>query len=272
MAEGVLFHLAGKLLGALASMAYQEIGLAWGVKEEINKLKDIVSLIKEPLLELKERDQTHSYVDVVEEKIIGRDNDKRKIIKLMMGFKSEEYVSIVPIIGIGGLGKTILAKMVFNHKTVGEHFELKMWVCVSEKFELKVIVEKIIEAATGSKPENDLKMETLPNRLQDEINGKKNLLVLDDVWNEDSEKWLNLRKLLLVGARGSWIVITTRSGLVAEITGTVLPHELEGLSKSQSWSLLKQMAFEKQSQEACSSRLEAIGMEIVGKCKGSLWP
>ncbi|XVF65644.1 hypothetical protein PTKIN_Ptkin09bG0265700 [Pterospermum kingtungense] len=371
MAEGTLFELAGKLLGGLASSAYRELALAWGVKEEIKKLEDTVSLIKgvlrdaeeqqknnnhevtiwlghlkhvlydmddllddfsteavrrkvlstrvnevmkevgiffsksnqlayslkmglrvkairerldkiaadrakfhfsdcpvEPPLELKERDQTHSYVDVVEEKIIGRDDDKRKILKLLIESKPEEKVSVVPIIGIGGLGKTTLAKMVFNDKKVGDHFQLKMWVCVSEKYELKVILEKIIEAATGSKPEKDLQMETLQKHLRDNINGKKYFLVLDDVWNEDRGKWLSLKNLLLVGARGSWIVVTTRSGLVAEITGTVLPHKLQGLSKSQSWSLLKQMAFEKQSQEVCNSRLGAIGMEIVDKCRG----
>ncbi|XP_022722145.1 putative disease resistance protein RGA4 [Durio zibethinus] len=367
MAEGVLFDLAGELLGGLASLACQELGLAWGVKAEISKLNNTVSLIKgvlrdaeeqqrnnhgvtvwlgqlkdvvydvDDLLDdfstealrrkimrgnemvkevriffsksnqlayrlkmghrvkdirerldnvaadkdkfvlinrpvesllvgLKERDQTHS--SVREKEIIGRDDDKKKIVKLLLQSELEENVSIVPIIGIGGLGKTTLAKMVFNDENVGKHFQLKMWVCVSEKFEIKVIVEKIIEAATKKKPVRDLQMETLQDILRENINGKKYLLVLDDVWNEDREKWLDLRNLLLDGARGSWIVITTRNRGVAEITGTVSPHELEGLSKGQSWSLLKQMAFKEQSHESNSSHFEAIGMEIVEKCKG----
>ncbi|XVF37667.1 hypothetical protein REPUB_Repub20aG0029300 [Reevesia pubescens] len=367
MAERMLFSFAGKLLGDLASLAYQELGLTWGVKVEISKLKETISLIKGVLrdaeeqqrnnnhevtiwighlkdvlydvddllddfstealrrkimsgnqmvkevrvffsksnqlayslkmgrkvkairerldkiaadkakfhfsdnpvdlpLELKERDQTHSFVR--EEEIIGRDDDKKKFLELLLESKPDENVSVVPIVGIGGLGKTTLAKMVFNDDKVGKHFELKMWVCVSEKFEVKVIVEKIIEAATGSKPKKDLQMETLQNHLRGHINGKKYLLVLDDVWNQDPEKWRNLRDLLLGGARGSWIVLTTRSGLVAEITGTFSSHILEGLSKSESWCLLKQMAFKEQSQESCSSHLEAIGMEIVEKCKG----
>ncbi|XP_022722136.1 putative disease resistance protein RGA3 [Durio zibethinus] len=365
MAEGVLFDLAGQLLGGLASLAYQELGLAWGVKAEISKLNHTVSLIKgvlrdaeeqqrnnnhavtewlsqlkdvlydvddllddfstealrrkimsgnemvkevriffsksnqlayslkmghrvkairerldqiatdrakfdfterpiESLVELRERDHTYSFVRA--EEIIGRDDDKKKIVEQLLQIEPEENVSLVPIIGIGGLGKTTLAKMVFNDENVGKHFQLKIWVCVSEKFEIKVVVEKIIEAATGRKPENE--METLQNILRENINGKKYLLVLDDVWNEDREKWLNLRNLLLDGARGSWIVITTRSMRVAEITGTVSPHELEGLSKGQSWSLLKQMAFKEQSHESNRSDFEAIGMEIVEKCKG----
>ncbi|XVF65662.1 hypothetical protein PTKIN_Ptkin09bG0267500 [Pterospermum kingtungense] len=190
------------------------------------------------------------------------------MVELLIESKPEENVSIVPIIGIGGLGKTTLANMVFNDLKVGYHFQLKKWVCVSDKFELKAIVEKIIEAARESKLEKNLQMETLQNRLRDIINGKKYLLVLDDVWNEDRGKWLNLKNLLLGGARAGWIVVTTRSVLVAEITCTILPHELKGLSESKSWSLLKQIAFEKKNQEICNSRLEAIGREIIDKCKG----
>ncbi|XP_022722134.1 putative disease resistance protein RGA3 [Durio zibethinus] len=336
MAEGVLFNFAGKLLVGLASLAHQELGLPWGVKEEITKLKDTFSLIKGVLRDAEEQQRNNNHevtvwlgqlkdllydvddllddfstealrrkimrgnemvkkvrvffsksnqlpyslkigyrVKAIRERLdkIAADGTKfhftdSPIVKLLLQSKLEENVSIVPVIGIGGLGKTTLAKMVFNDKNVGEHFQLKLWVCVSEKFELKLIVEKIIEAATGSKPERDLQMETLQNILRGNINGKKYLLVLDDVWNEVREKWLNLRNLLLGGARGSWIVITTRSGLVAEITSTVLPHELEGLSKSQSWSLLKQMAFKEQSHESNASHFEAIGMEIVEKCKG----
>ncbi|MBA0663352.1 hypothetical protein Goklo_003472 [Gossypium klotzschianum] len=73
-------------------------------------------------------------------------------IKLMKRNSEYEFTSPkqdVSIIGIGGLGKTSLVKMVFNNiGKVGGHFDLKMWVCVSDKFELKVMVEKTIEAAT----------------------------------------------------------------------------------------------------------------------------
>ncbi|XP_016711100.2 putative disease resistance protein RGA1 [Gossypium hirsutum] len=158
--------------------------------------------------------------------------------------------------------------MVFNDEKLGDHFALKMWVCVSEKFELKVIVEKVIEAATKTKPERDLQLETLQHHLRDSIKGKKYLLVLDDVWNDDPEKWRNLRNLLSGGARGGWIVITTRSRFVAEITGSEPHHNLRGLSGSESWSLLKQTAFKEASRESNNSRIEAIGMEIVDKCKG----
>ncbi|MBA0748656.1 hypothetical protein Gogos_002648 [Gossypium gossypioides] len=97
----------------------------------------------------------------VEKEIIGRDADKNKIVQLLLESGPKQNVSIVPIKGVRGLGKTTLAKMVFKDEKLGDHFELKMWVCVSEKFELKVVVEKVIEAATKTKTERDLQLETL---------------------------------------------------------------------------------------------------------------
>ncbi|XP_042958013.1 putative disease resistance protein RGA3 [Carya illinoinensis] len=79
-------------------------------------------------------DDTHSYVS--EDEIIGRDGDKENIItRLISDSDIKENVGIIPITGIGGLGKTTLAQCIFNDWKVDEHFQLKMWVCVSETFD-----------------------------------------------------------------------------------------------------------------------------------------
>ncbi|MFQ6644575.1 hypothetical protein Gotur_020089, partial [Gossypium turneri] len=151
MAEGILFDLAGKVLEGLGSLAAEELGAALGLKEEMKKLARTGSAIRAVLRDAEDQRNRNNHQR--SEEIIGRDDDKNKIVRLLLKSEPEQHVSIVPIIGIGGLGKTTLAKMVFNDEKLGDHFELKMWVCVSEKFELKVIVEKVIEAATKTKPE-----------------------------------------------------------------------------------------------------------------------
>ena len=208
--------------------------------------------------------ETHSSVRT--EEVIGRDNDKKEIKKILLDSNVEESVLILPIVGLGGLGKTTLAQLVFNDKEIKNHFEPKLWVCVSDDFDVKVIIKKILECAQNKKPEN-LEKNTLINNLKKEIDGKRDLLVLDDVWNEDLQKWLELKNLLMDGAIGSRILVTTRSNKVAKITKTVQPYMLEGLDKDKSWSLLKQMAFEK-GQESENSRFKVVGMEILEKCKG----
>uniref|UniRef100_A0A2N9I2Z6 Rx N-terminal domain-containing protein n=1 Tax=Fagus sylvatica TaxID=28930 RepID=A0A2N9I2Z6_FAGSY len=147
-----------------------------------------------------DREETHSFVP--NENVLGREDDKKAIIKLLLDPNVEENVSVVPIVGIGGLGKTTLAQYVYNDDIVKKHFELKMWVCVSDPFEVKVVIEKIIASATSNKP-NDLHMDELQKQLRKEIDGKKYLLVLDDVWNQNYNKWDNLKSLLMGGAKGS---------------------------------------------------------------------
>ncbi|XP_030963388.1 putative disease resistance protein RGA1 [Quercus lobata] len=212
-----------------------------------------------------DREETHSFV--LDEKVIGREDDKEAIIKLLLEPNDEENVSIIPIVGIGGLGKTTLAQFVYNDKNIKEHFELKMWTCISDVFDVKMIIQKII-SATGKEPV-DHSMDKLQDKLRKIINQKKYLLVLDDVWNEDPHKWDSLKDLLMGGAKGSKIVITTRGRLVAEITCPTSIYTLKGLDEEQSWLLFKQIAFRKgQGQGTNNPRLEEIGREIVHKCQG----
>ncbi|XP_023924704.1 disease resistance protein RGA2-like [Quercus suber] len=239
------------------------------IRERLNDIandRNNFQLIERPLetrAVTRER-ETHSFVR--DKEVIGREEDKKAIIGLLRDFDVKENVSFISIVGIGGLGKTTLAQYVYNDEIVQAHFELKIWVCVSEVFDVKTIVENIIISATGKKPKS-LIMEQLQNKLREILNQKMYLLVLDDVWNENEETWGKLRTLLLDGKRGSKVVITTRTKLVADITSSISPYSLRGLLEDQSWSLLKQIAF-KEGQETINTNFKAIGMDIVKKCKG----
>ena len=216
----------------------------------------------------RERHNTHSLVRA--EAVIGREDDKKAVIECLMDSNFEENVSALSIVGIGGLGKTTLAQLVFNDEGIKKHFELKLWVCVSDNFHVKNIAEKILESATNSK-QPTFEMNTLVRYLGKVIDEKKYLLVLDDVWNEDHEKWSRLKEVLMGGARGSRILVTTCSESVARIAGTVqsysLSGSLSGLDEDVSWSLFKQMAFEK-GKESENSSIIALGREILEKCLG----
>ncbi|XP_012856984.1 PREDICTED: putative disease resistance protein RGA3 [Erythranthe guttata] len=99
------------------------------------------------------------------------------------------------------------------------------------------------------------------------LNQKRYLLVLDDVWNDDQDKWSQLRDVLACGLSGSSIIVTTRLKKVAEIMRTLPPHYLTGLSEEHCWMLLRERAFGQGNKEL-SPKLEAIGRQIVNKCSG----
>ncbi|XVF41676.1 hypothetical protein PTKIN_Ptkin01aG0299100 [Pterospermum kingtungense] len=189
--------------------------------------------------------ETHSFLQAAD--IIGRDEDKEKIIKILMASPTDgKDISVLPIVGIGGLGKTALAKLVFNDECVDSNFVLKMWVCFSDDFDLKRLIIKMIKAAKGVDGDcNNMELEQLQKALRDCLDGKKYLLILDDVWNEDNTKWNELKQLLVGGDRGSKIVVTTRSSQIAEMTGTMPTHNLDGLADKESLSLFLRFAFKK---------------------------
>ncbi|XP_042954715.1 putative disease resistance protein RGA3 [Carya illinoinensis] len=218
----------------------------------------------------RERDYTHSFV--LKEEVIGREDDKKEIIdRLLSDSNVEGNVGILPITGIGGLGKTTLAQLIFNDLKVDAHFQLKMWVCVSDNFVVRKVVENILQSATKRKQES-VEMDTLVHRLREKIGGKKYLLVLDDVWddvcNQDVRKWHELKKLLMSGAIGSRILLTTRSAQVARITQSIEPYSLQCLDSQKSWCLFKQVAFVDGQEPVNSRKKVEVGKKIVEKCSG----
>ncbi|RCV29667.1 hypothetical protein SETIT_6G030400v2 [Setaria italica] len=144
-----------------------------------------------------------------------------------------------------------------------------MWHCVSENFEAIPLVRSVIELATNSRCDLPNTIELLRGKLQEAIARKRFLLILDDVWNEDQNKWEDdLRPLLCssIGGSGSKIVVTSRSRQVVSIMGTLPPHELVCLSEDDSWELFSKKAFSKGVQEQVE--FVKIGRCISKKCKG----
>ncbi|GAV67029.1 NB-ARC domain-containing protein [Cephalotus follicularis] len=205
-----------------------------------------------------------------ENEIFGREEEKKSLIEVLLESNVEEDVAVIPIVGIGGVGKTTLAQLVFNDARVKTHFELRLWVTVTDDFDIQNISRTMLELLRNKRLESfESDSYNVQSNLEKEIDGKKYLLVLDDVWNEVPELWRSLRRPLLGGARGSKIVVTTRKELVASIMGTGPVFRLEGLNREQSFELFKRYAFESQYMKSINPRLETIGMEIVKDCVGN---
>ncbi|XP_034689141.1 disease resistance protein RGA2-like [Vitis riparia] len=217
-----------------------------------------------PVPVLNRKRENYSFVRASD--VIGRDDDKENIIQLLMQSSDEENVSVLPLVGIGGLGKTTLAKLVYNDGRVVADFEKRMWVCVSDEFDVKRLIKEIITSATHGKCD-DLPMDELARLLINVLDDNKFLLILDDVWSKNRDKWLELKALLDGSAKGSKIIVTTRDKLVASVMGTCPMYELKGLSDEECLSLFITCAF-KDDRDKQYPRLVGIGKDIVKKRKG----
>nr|XP_019705633.2 putative disease resistance protein RGA1 [Elaeis guineensis] len=244
------------------------------IARKVKEIRERLDLISEERLKfhLRERPiperplERETYSFGVESEIYGRDDDKEEIINFLVHVDTDEDISVLPIVGLGGVGKTTLAQLVYNDRRVEEQFELRMWVCISENFDIPRIIRAIIERVTGTNCElSDIEM--MQSLLREKLRERRFLLVLDDVWNEEEAEWERLKPLLRGGKKGNKIIVTTRSERVARIMGNSAPLRLQGLSIDDCWTLLRQRAFGLGRAEE-TPRLVKIGKEIVQKCGG----
>ncbi|KAK9666931.1 hypothetical protein RND81_14G221700 [Saponaria officinalis] len=255
------------------SVAYS---MSRGVKKIRKKLDSIasnhntfgLSIDSQPIRE--RREETCSYV--YKEEVVGRECDVDKVVHMLLDSGSHESVSFLSIVGVGGLGKTTLAQLVFNDDRVRSEFPLRLWTCVSDEnandFDVKKILTNILESASHEKYDG-FAMDLVQSKLGGLIGGMKYLIVLDDLWNEDLNRWLSLRKFLMVGGIGSRVLVTTRSKRTALLVDDEFKYELEGLSPENSLRLFEMTAFgdkDKGTQSLNYSELVKLGKQIVVKC------
>lgn len=147
-----------------------------------------------------------------------------------------------------------------------QHFDLKVWDCVSEEFDVARITQTIYgEVSSQTCDMTDLNQ--LQVKLQEALTGKKFLFVCDDVWNENYIQWDLLRRPFESGAHGSKIIVTTRNEGVASVMGTLPTYHLMEISDDNCWLLFAKHAFKIEGRNE-NSKMEVIGREIVKKCKG----
>ncbi|KAM0952638.1 putative P-loop containing nucleoside triphosphate hydrolase, leucine-rich repeat domain superfamily [Dioscorea sansibarensis] len=212
---------------------------------------------------------TTSSVDVSE--ICGRDGELEILKKLLKepGASGDCNVNVIPIVGMGGIGKTTLTQHAFSDEEVAKCFDRKVWICVSDDFNRSKILQDMVTSLTVSKSEkfaHNRNLDLLEDELKRNLLGKSLLLVLDDVWSSEWERLLI--PLQSSQMRLAKIVVTTRESKILRKQDKKNKIVLKGLEDDDYWELFVSCAFGETDANEHPS-LQIIGKQIVQKLKGS---
>ncbi|KAL5570580.1 hypothetical protein UlMin_027155 [Ulmus minor] len=256
----------------------KQVGVRYHVAsriKELNEMLDHISIeknryqfVENPIAIEHVQRETTSPKDISE--VYGRDVEKKIVIDKLLceSSKAQKGFEVIPIVGMGGIGKTTLAQFVYNDDVVRNHFNSKIWVCATDSFD-KVKVAKDIAQALQLGDAHVIAhwtFQTLREQIGQAIEGKKFFLVMDDVWTEDHRDWEPFEDDLKKGALGSRILMTTRKTEVAEMMRAKSNMiTIKGLSEDVCWTIFSRLAFSNGDER---DELEQIGRQIVKKCRG----
>ena len=188
-----------------------------------------------------------TYSHVKEDNFIGLDNDVEMLVQKLTNEHEESPKSVASIFGMGGLGKTTIARKVYNHPKARQHFDAFAWVCISQQWQTKDILQQILVKIIPESREEILRKWT-ENELVGHLHAiqlsKKCLIVLDDIWSPDP--WESMKDAFpTTETSRSKILLTTRNRNVAiHIGPNGFHHEPRLLTHDESWELLKKKAGE----------------------------
>ncbi|XP_051115765.1 putative late blight resistance protein homolog R1B-16 [Andrographis paniculata] len=190
-------------------------------------------------------------------KMVGFEDERARVMVMLTSFDLKPSRAVVPIVGMGGAGKTTLARNIFDDQIIVEHFDVRAWVTVSQEYNVEEVLKEVLSTL---KTQGD--DESLGEKVHKSLFGRRYLMVFDDIWSIDI--WNRIQRFFPDCCDGSRILVTSRLSNVAEELSTSRV-EMKYLDADNSWNLLRQKVF---GESSCPVELLDVGKKIARNCRG----
>lgn len=208
-----------------------------------------------------------TYLDT-EDNIVGNKEESAWLMQQLI--HENEARTVISICGMGGLGKTTLARGIYKKNEIQQKIDCVAWISVSQSYKIEDLLRRILKQLLQKKENmpdqfDTMNKDILGNTLISYLQDKKYLIVLDDIWGRDA--WASLDHALVRNKKGSRIIITTRIEDVASIANDEHCIRLKILRQKEAWVLFSTKAFLRQGNQ-CPENLVYWAEKIVEKCQG----
>ncbi|XP_010461937.1 PREDICTED: probable disease resistance protein At1g59620 [Camelina sativa] len=216
-------------------------------------------------LQEKQRQMRQTFSNNSESALVGLEENVKKLVGHLVEEDSSQVVSIT---GMGGIGKTTLARQVFNHETIKSRFAKLAWVCVSQQFTRKYVWQMILWKVGPEYLKPDITEDALQENLIHLLGTRKTLIVLDDLWRE--EDW-DIIKPIFPLQKGWKVLLTSRNeGVALRADPNCFTFKPDYLTLEESWTLFRRTVFpgENTTEYKVDEEMEELGKEMIKHCGG----